>query len=193
MTDQEIANIELKISKMTPAEVEAETRSYQERLLNVGEKYHHNAKLITLIKQWDDYIDKQSKDAQLTPMQLRRSLQKDLLKLIRVSITNHNPSKQRILGEVVVAGNSVIGEVRKTVPYNCEAAESYHLPLIIVNTLRERKFNRRVTKTVKGRVITEVQRIPEFTITELPPLTETELKELARRQALAKGLEVDND
>ena len=87
----------------------------------------------------------------------------------------------------------MLGEIRRYVPYNCEAAESYHLPRIMVDLLKERMFAKRTSRTIKGKVHVDIKQMREFSIEELPPLNEVEIKELARRQQLSKGVELADD
>ena len=95
-----------------------------------------------------------------------------------------NPNKRDWVGENITTGNSIIGTVRKFVPYNCEAAESYHLPKIIVDVLRGRQFLQiRGIKSNSGATQNSYY-VPEFQIAELPPLTKAELDALAQEQLL---------
>lgn len=183
------------IADMTPEQVEQETQNYQDKLTQVGEKFHHKAKLSTLIQQWKDYEVKNKNDVAMSLTEKRTKQRKEQLALVRVRITNHNPAKKNITGEIFTCGNSVLGAIKKFVPYNCEAAEAYHLPKIMYETLKERKFIQRGTKrvTIDGvkRTVPIMQEVKEFSFEVLPQLTETELKVLARKQAMAKGVEVD--
>jgi hypothetical protein len=64
----------------------------------------------------------------------------------------------------------------------------WHVPRIIFNQLRDRQCQIFTTKkTVRGGTQREGKLIREFSVVELPPLTEKELKELGQRQAMAAG------
>jgi len=64
----------------------------------------------------------------------------------------------------------------------------FHVPRIIYNVRRDLKCQVFVTeRDDKGRQIRKGKQINEFNIAVLPPLTEQELKDLAQRQAMAKG------
>ncbi len=183
------------IADMTAEQIEQETQNYQNKLTQSGLKFHHKAKLATLILQWKDYEAENKESGVLSISERRTKQRKEWLALIRVRITNHNPSKKNITGEIFTCGNSVLGAVKKFVPYNCEAAEAYHLPKIMYETLKGRKFIQRGTKrvTIDGvkQTVPTMQEVKEFSFEVLEPLTETELKVLARKQAMAKGVEVE--
>ena len=115
-------------------------------------------------------------------------------KLIRVRITVNNPSKQNREGEIISAGNTLIGFVSKFIPYQPAFYENgYHIPKIILDVMRDMKHARFPKK--KGRLnvtlddYSNVRMVPDFTIEELPPLTEEELKALAEYQQANRTVE----
>ena len=106
-------------------------------------------------------------------------------KLIRCIITNRNPLKQSWEGEIIAVSNDMIGMQRKFVPFSLE--EGYHLPQIIVDTLKDKECTVFVnSKTKNGEKVKIGKLIKEYAIEILPPLTEKELEELGRQQA-ARG------
>ena len=121
--------------------------------------------------------------------QARLKARKEALALVRVIITVKDPSKQSWEGEIISAGNDVIGEVKKFVPY-MNAEEGYHLPKIIYNVLRDKKCTVFVNrKGADGKMLKEAKQISAYSFEHLEPLTQDELTELGRsqtdRQALA--------
>lgn len=111
-------------------------------------------------------------------------------KLIRCIITNRNPLKQSWEGEIIAVSNDLIGMQRKFVPFSLE--EGYHLPQIIVDTLKDKECTVFVnSKTKNGEKVKIGKLIKEYAIEILPPLTAKELEELGRQQA-ARG-SIDND
>lgn len=106
-------------------------------------------------------------------------------KLVRVNITCMNPAKKDWDGEIITAGNSVIGTFRKFVKFNTD--EGFHIPNIIYKMLKRRKFNVFYSERTKNNVTQRKARLAnEFAIEVLPQLTESELAELAKSQA-ARG------
>lgn len=190
-------NIEELIASMTPEQIEEETVNYKAKLTSVGEKVHHNAKLTTLINQWREYeareveLTKSAKEDTGSLMERRQKMLNEQTRLLRVRITNHNPANAKRTGETFTVSNNLIGKVAKYVPYNCEAAEAYHLPFILLETLKQRTYTKRVTRQVNGKPQLTETDVPEFSFEVLPPLTDVELKELARKQAMALGKEVE--
>lgn len=123
-----------------------------------------------------------------TISQKRTRLKREALALVRVRITCMNPAKSEWEGEIVTAGNSLIGSVKKFVPFNAD--DGWHIPRILLQQLRERQCQIFQTVTdARGNKIRKGKLIKEFAIEELPPLTPEELAELARRQAMAKAID----
>lgn len=116
-------------------------------------------------------------------------LKKASNRLIRVIVNCMNPAKQSWEGEVFTVSNSVIGTVRKYVPFNIEAG--WHIPYVIYEQLLERKCqifytivdSRTRMKTRRGKLINE------FNIVVLPALTHEELKDLATQQAVNNSID----
>ena len=126
--------------------------------------------------------------AEETRNQARLRLRKEAGKLVRIRLTCMNPNKKDWRGEVFTVSNSVVGTYRKFVPYNNE--EGWHVPQFILNMIKERKFQTFYTvKNARGVAVRKGKLVPEFAVEIMPPLTEVELAELARRQAMAGGLE----
>lgn len=163
--------------------VQDEVQSIKERLDLMGVKYHHNAKLETLRALLDSSLAPKEVNTEVAQRnQARKQLHDEAMALVRCRIACMNPGKKDWVGEIFTTGNSVLGIVRKFIPYNCEAAESYHIPRILLNSMRDRKYLQvRSIKTRSG-AIQENVFVPEFQIVELPPLTPDELKELAEAQ-----------
>lgn len=129
----------------------------------------------------------------LSKSQLEAKLRLEQIKeqtaLVRIRITCLNPLKAEWGGEIITVGNAYIGTHRKFVPFGEQTDNGYHVPKIIFEELKSRKFHAIRTKNVNGVISTEGSRVvPEFAIEVLPPLTPEELKNLATAQAAAAGL-----
>lgn len=126
--------------------------------------------------------------ASTTPLskQEKMRLQKlEYLRLVRLRITNLNPAKASLKGEVITVANSLLGKVSKYVPYGDECGEDgYHVPYIIFLAMKEKKFSQ--VKTDK-RHIPRASDVHEFALEELKPLTQKQLQSLAVKQAAATG------
>ncbi len=126
-------------------------------------------------------------DAGLTTRQI---LQRDQMKLVRVRITNLDPKKKDLQGEVITVANEFLGTVRKFVPFGEVTDEGYHIPYCIYNMLSERVFLHICTFKDKrtGQIQIEQKEVREFALEVLPPLTPKELAALATAQQAAGGL-----
>ena len=121
-------------------------------------------------------------------IQMRNRLRKEASALVRVRVTCMNPNKKEWKGEIFTASNSIVGTFRKYVQFNTE--EGWHVPQIILNMIKARQFQTFYTiKNERGVAVRKGKLVPEFAVEVLPPLTEKELLELSRRQALAGGVE----
>lgn len=122
------------------------------------------------------------------PTVIRERMYKENMRLIRVRITNLNPAKKDLPGEIVTVSNKYLGTVRKFIPFGEMTDNGYHVPMILLKELRGRKFlSLRVRKGKNGVGVPDQQWVKEFAIEELPPLTQKELDQLARQQAAERG------
>lgn len=109
-------------------------------------------------------------------------IRKDLTRLVRVKITCFNPAKKEWKGEVFSFVNAVVGTVKKFVPYNCEAADSYHVPYCIYLMMKQKEFQAFSGKKVNGVEVKTPRQVREFALEVLPQLTKAELDALAKKQ-----------
>jgi hypothetical protein len=116
----------------------------------------------------------------------RAELQRKASELVRIRVTCLNPAKKEWEGEIFTVGNNAVGTFKKYVPFNAD--EGWHVPRIIYQQLIERQCQVfYAAKDDRGRSTRKAKLIKEFAVEVLPMLTEQELKELAQRQAMAKG------
>lgn len=109
---------------------------------------------------------------------------KEASELVRIQVTCMNPNKSEWEGEIFTVGNGVVGTFKKYIPFNVE----WHVPRIILKQLKQRKCQIFQAGRGKNRAgMPQSKLINEYNVVELPPLTKEELKELAQRQAMAKG------
>ncbi len=117
-------------------------------------------------------------------------LRKEANRLVRVRITCHQRQKSEYAGEIFTVSNSVIGTIKRYVPFG--NPEGWHVEQMILNMIQERQFVQHVTVTDrKGRKVKQPKLVPEFAIEIMKPLTPKELTELARKQAIANNIDKD--
>lgn len=120
--------------------------------------------------------------------QRKKRLKEEALKLVRVRVTCMNPAKSEWSGEILTAGNSVIGSVKKYVPFNAD--DGWHIPHVLYEFMRDRMCQVFInTKTKNGVTVRQGKLIREFAIEVLPDLTQEELHDLAQRQAMSKSID----
>lgn len=121
---------------------------------------------------------------------LRQKLMAENMRLIRIRITNMDPKKKDLPGEIFTVANEYIGTVRKYVPYGEMTESGYHVPYCIYKLLKNRKFLN--IRTIKGRNgerdRIETNWAQEFALEVMDPLTPVELKQLATAQMAAGNL-----
>jgi hypothetical protein len=117
-----------------------------------------------------------------------REIQKHkCMRLIRCRIFNNDPAKNDLQGEILTVSNKYVGVVRKFIPFGESTENGYHVPAILVDMMRRKRYQRISMRKLPNGTEQVVRTLaPEFTITELPSLTMAELKELAVRQAAAE-------
>ena len=120
---------------------------------------------------------------------LREEIVAREMALVRCRITNMDPKKKDLPGEIFTVANEFLGTVRKYVPYGEQTDDGYHIPVCIYNQLVDRTFvSIRTVKNKQGRgTVTTTSDAREFAIEVLPPLTAEELARLANAQAAAAG------
>lgn len=123
-----------------------------------------------------------------TPNQKRQRLRMQANELVRIRVACMNPTKKDWAGEIFTTGNGAVGTLRKFVPFNAE--EGWYVPRMILQVMQDRQCQIFVNgKSKNGIKIRESKLIKEFAIEILPDLTPEEIRELARRQAMANGQE----
>lgn len=122
---------------------------------------------------------------------VRQRVHRENMRLIRVRITNMDPKKKDLPGEVITVANEYLGTVRKYIPFGEVTENGYHVPYCIYKHLKARKFlNIRTYKDRKNNNQIKIDQTwaQEFAIEVLDPLTPTELRQLAIAQQAAGGL-----
>lgn len=120
------------------------------------------------------------------PMTIREQLRRDELKLVRVRITNLDPKKKDLSGEIFTVANEYLGTVTKFIPFGELTDEGYHIPHCIYTQLEAKRFlNIRVRKSADGRDKIEQGWVREYALEVLPQLTKAEIAKLAMAQQAA--------
>lgn len=142
--------------------------------------------------------DDQAEIPQAAPVQtqktkkqsLRQRLYEENMKLVRLRITNLDPKKRELPGEIFTIANEYLGTVRKFIPYGSATDNGYHVPYCIYKALRKRQFVSISTRKKQGsdQTIVEQRLVAEFALEVLPPLTPKEIATLAASQAAAGGV-----
>ncbi|WP_421991633.1 hypothetical protein [Roseococcus sp.] len=123
---------------------------------------------------------------------LREHLIKEEMRLVRLRITNLDPKKKELPGEIITVANEHLGTVRKYIPFGEVTDDGYHVPYCLYRMLEERKFlDIRTRRGSNGQPIVSQRWVREFSLEVLPPLTPEELRSLAASQAAA-GLFADD-
>lgn len=118
---------------------------------------------------------------------LRAFLLAEQTKLVRLRITNMDPKKADLPGEILTVANEYIGTISKYVPFGEQTENGYHVPYCLYEMLKSRQFLQiKVIKRPGGRLETKTQWVREFALEVLPDLTKAEIARLAATQA-ARG------
>ena len=179
-------------------DVQDELDALKARANLLGVKFHPSISLEKLREKVNAAVtsEGETEEAPNTPSETkeetvgekRKRLKAEALKLIRIRLTCLNPAKKEWEGEIITVGNSLIGSVKKFVPFNAD--DGWHVPHVIYQQLKERQCQVFYTATdTRGNKVRKGKLIKEFAIEVLPPLTKGELEELARRQAMAKAID----
>lgn len=119
--------------------------------------------------------------------QIRKEMYEKNMRLVRLRISNLNPAKKELQGEIFTVANKYLGTVKKFIPYGEASEEGYHVPYCLYLQLKSRKFLQVRTRTVNGQIHVDQRWVPEFALEVLPQLTAKELNQLRNAQAAAAG------
>lgn len=167
-----------------------ELKLLKERAAQIGVAFSPNIGLEKLREKVNARLSGKStedevpeKKANETKIQRRNRLRKQAEKMVRVRVTCMNPTKRDYQGELFTVGNTLLGTYRRMIPFGVD----WHVPQIMLNMLKERKYQIFRKHKTNGVEHKSAEFTPEFAIQELPDLTKDELKELAQRQQMAGG------
>ena len=122
---------------------------------------------------------------------IRQKIMEENMRLVRLRITNLDPKKKDLHGEIITVANEYLGTVRKFVPFGEVTDEGYHVPYCIYKLLKSRKFlNIRTVTNPQDPLKPIIQQnwVNEFALEVLPQLTQEELDKLAVTQAASGGV-----
>jgi len=188
----------------TEPAIDMELVELKERSTQLGMPFHPSIGKENLKKKLKAFIKKQQKAAKkvqpqtveptnVTPIvppktqeQLIAEKVKAANRLIRCRVTCMDPNKKDWEGEIITVSNSIVPTIKKYISFT---ADAWHIPQMILNVMKEKKCT--VFKTVKGprgEKIRKGYQVAAYNIEMLDPLTEDELDELAKQQALAGNI-----
>ena len=124
---------------------------------------------------------------QANAIALRKLVYAKQMRQVRVRITNMDPKKKDLPGEIWTVANEYLGTVRKFVPYGEQTDDGYHIPYCLYRLLDSKRFLhiRDVKDRTTGIVRQDKVWAKEFSLDVLPTLTQAELDRLAAAQAAA--------
>lgn len=194
-----MSNLEHQIEEEFDTSEEAELAALKERAKMMGLKLSPKIgleKLKAKIEAKLNPIAEETMDlGEETEVQRKARIRKkqklEQMALIRCRIANLNPSKGDLRGEIFTVANKYVGTVRKFIPYGEATDNGYHIPQIIYEQLKTRKFlqvNTRNDRSAGNQIVVDQRWVPEFSIEVLPKLTQEELDKLAASQAAAGGV-----
>lgn len=124
-------------------------------------------------------------------LSLRQHMLNEQMKLVRCRITNMDPKKKDLEGEVITVANEYLGVVKKFIPFGEVTDDGFHIPFCLYTELKDREFLhiRTVTHPVTKQITTKTSMAREYSIEVLTPLTREELTRLATAQIAAGSLD----
>ncbi len=173
----------------------------------VGLKYHHKVGLEKLTEQLNALLAAAGAPAPVMPtpvaavassvvtpasaMNNSELLQAKRLKahkLVRVRISCMNSNKKEWTGEIFAVGNRFLGNQKKYIPF--DNAEGWHVPQIILTKIQNQRMQIFVDRrNERGEKIKVGKLVPEYAVEILPDLSEGQMNELARKQALSHSID----
>ena len=178
----------------------------KQRASMMGIQFSNNIGLETLRKKIEDKMEgRADSDAapQINPLAgettaqpvkrktLRQKLYDEQMKLVRIRVTNLDPKKKDLPGEVITVANEHLGTVRKFVPFGEVTDDGYHVPYCIYRFMEKRKFlNIHIVKDRRtGVERVESNWVKEFALEVLPQLTPQQIANLKTAQIAAGSVD----
>ena len=126
-------------------------------------------------------------DPKANAVALRKLMHATQMRQVRVRVTNMDPKKKDLPGEIWTVANEYLGTVRKFVPYGEQTDDGFHIPYCLYRLLDSKRFLhiRDVKDRTTGIVRQDKVWAKEFSLDVLPTLTQGELDRLAAAQAAA--------
>lgn len=126
-------------------------------------------------------------DPKANAVALRKLMHATQMRQVRVRVTNMDPKKKDLPGEIWTVANEYLGTVRKFVPYGEQTDDGFHIPYCLYRLLDSKRFLhiRDVKDRTTGIVRQDKVWAKEFSLDVLPMLTQGELDRLAAAQAAA--------
>jgi hypothetical protein len=173
----------------------------------IGVPYKGNIGIDSLKKKIDDKMnppteDEEKEEAPVAErrktraemdQEIRDRLYKTKMRMVRCRISNMNPAKSDIEGEIITVANRFLGTVRKYIPFGEKTDNGYHIPQVLFDVLKSKKFQQVKTKKVKGQIVHSTRMVSEFSIDVLDPLTVEEIAQLKDQQEASQRLDGSND
>ncbi len=172
--------VEEKTAALTEDEIRAQIeKEYAAKMVMEKAKMQANLEVNMAVKS-DEAMDNR-----VSIGQAKLKARREAMSLKRVVVTCKDPMKSSWEGEIISAGNDIIGEVKKYIPFNID--EGYHVPQIILNVLASKNCTVFVNKKgADGKMLKTGKQVKAYSIDYMEPLSTEELTELARDQS-ARG------
>lgn len=160
----------------------------------LGITYHPSIGIEALRKKINDALPPEEEKTDSSPVvesQAKRNMRmrNEARRLVRIRLTCMDPSKKEWPGKIYTVSNSVIGTVKKFVPFQGHE-DGYHVPHVIYEQLKAERHQRfRKVKMKNGIDRMEGYLAKTYAIEVLDPLSKDQLKDLADRQAAAHSIE----
>lgn len=176
------------MDNMEEQNTQVEIESLRKQLDLMGIKYHPATGVVKLRELVKSKLEEPENTTLSNKDDNKTNIAREKMsRLKRVVISCLNPNKRELTGEIFTVSNDV-GTFKKFIPFNNE--NGWHVPNAILDYIKERKYQTFITVKSQNNIDVRVGKyVPEYNIVELPPLTEAELKELARQQAITRATE----
>lgn len=173
-----------------PTDLELHIEALKSQLDLRGIKYHHKAgleKLKSLLEEADaEDLDADNAEVGQSPrakhnadLAMQEEMRKKCLRLRRIMVTCNDPLKIKWRGEIIQGGNSVLGNVRKYIPFG--NPNGWYVPEILITVMKEKVFRR---ENIKENDPMSGGLAPTYSITYLDDLTPQQLADLKHQQSL---------
>lgn len=167
--------------------IESSMEELKAKADELGIKYPGNVSAAKLRNDIQGILEAKNNDPIKAEAEARDEAYKNAIRLVRVVVTPNDPQKNQYNGEIFTVCNSLVGTIKKFVPFNNQ--NGWHIPEIMAAMLEEKEVQIFESRKINNKEVVRAKLIKAYNVRRLKPLSQEELDKLAQDQRARQALE----